>query len=585
MIVPMKKIYLVLQRQHSEKALTALRDLAAVHVEHMREPHGHHVVNLREERAKLEKTLETLSAYADQPQNDIPRGEDITQEIIDAIAQQETLQEDMAKHQAMIAQWESWGNFDPEEIEALGELGVHIRFFEIPLKEINALPDDVAVEVIKTRGNVADCAVISRVKKEFSFRETALPPIGLEEMKDQFDKEQKRYAALAERIKACGRYYEHLKRLHAASREELEFEEIKSGAGDAQELVYLKGYIPKDSAEELKKTAALNHWGLLVEDPGEADHVPTLLRNPRWIELIKPLFGMINILPGYKEFDISLLFLIFFSLFFGILIGDAGYGLIFLLFTALAQFKLGKKMKDQGPFILMYVLSVMTILWGVLTGVYFGQKWLSATPVKALVPWLADTDNVQMFCFLLGTIHLSLAHIWRAALRFPSLSFLSQVGWLCLVWVMFFMARMLILSQPLPESIKFLFMTGAALVIFFTTPNWNPLKAMGAGLGEFLLNVINTFTDVVSYIRLFAVGLATVAVADAFNDLALAFGFDNVVAGFITALILVAGHLFNIVLGSMAILVHGLRLNVLEFSGHLGMEWSGHRYNPFKRTK
>ena len=126
-------------------------------------------------------------------------------------------------------------------------------------------------------------------------------------------------------------------------------------------------------------------------------------------------------------------------------------------------------------------------------------------------------------------------------------------------------------------------MAGTFLVIFFTSPNKNPLKAIGPGLGGFALNIINTFTDVVSYIRLFAIGLASVAVADAFNDMALGFGFSTVSSGFIAVVILVIGHFFNIILGILAVAVHGLRLNVLEFSNHLGLEWSGFSYQPFKK--
>ena len=117
------------------------------------------------------------------------------------------------------------------------------------------------------------------------------------------------------------------------------------------------------------------------------------------------------------------------------------------------------------------------------------------------------------------------------------------------------------------------------LVLFFTRPNRNPLKAVGPGLGDLALNVVNTFTDIVSYIRLFAVGLATVAVADATNTMAAEVG------GVWFFIILLIGHTINVVLALMAILVHGLRLNVLEFSGHLNMEWTGFNYAPFKKIK
>ena len=121
-------------------------------------------------------------------------------------------------------------------------------------------------------------------------------------------------------------------------------------------------------------------------------------------------------------------------------------------------------------------------------------------------------------------------------------------------------------------------------VIFFTKPNINPLKSIGPGLGNFVSNIINTFTDIVSYIRLFAVGLVTVALADTTNEMAALVGFDNILKVFGAIMILLLGHGLNMLLALLAILVHDIRLNVLEFSGHLNMEWSGVRFSPFKVT-
>ena len=324
-------------------------------------------------------------------------------------------------------------------------------------------------------------------------------------------------------------------------------------------LSLLKGFCPADAVEQLEGAANAHRWGLVVEEPEEDDQVPTLLRNPKWIKIIDPVLKMINIVPGFKEFDVSFLFLIFFTLFFGMLIGDAGYGMVFLLLTGFAHFKMGKKTRDKGPFILMYVLSVVTIIYGGLTATFFGQKWL-ASSFHPVVPWLTDTVNVQKLCFLIGAIHLSIAHLWCAVKKWPSLELVRDIGWFCVIWGMFFMTHVLVLGAATPGFLLPLLIFGAVLILFIPKFKMAP---------TFPLDVINCFTDVVSYIRLFAVGLATVAVADAANDMSI---------GWVIFL-----HTLNILLAAMAILVHGLRLNVLEFSGHLGMEWAGFQYSPFKR--
>jgi V/A-type H+-transporting ATPase subunit I len=144
---------------------------------------------------------------------------------------------------------------------------------------------------------------------------------------------------------------------------------------------------------------------------------------------------------------------------------------------------------------------------------------------------------------------------------------------------------MFVLNHAFPPYGAGMLISGALMVIFFTEPIRNPLKVLvPRGLG-FMMSLVNAFADVVSYIRLFAVGLATVAIADAFNEMATGVGFNNVFTTMGAALILIIGHVLNMVLAGLAVLVHGIRLNVLEFSGHLNLEWSGRRYTPFRRVE
>jgi V/A-type H+-transporting ATPase subunit I len=141
---------------------------------------------------------------------------------------------------------------------------------------------------------------------------------------------------------------------------------------------------------------------------------------------------------------------------------------------------------------------------------------------------------------------------------------------------------MLILGDVFPFFVKWLLITGITLVILFTSPQKNILKGIGQGLGTLALSLINSFTDVVSYIRLFAVGLAGVAIADAFNAMAFSAGSRSIFALILAGFIVLVGHTLGVVLGPVAVLVHGVRLNVLEFSGHANVSWSGQNYKPFK---
>jgi V/A-type H+/Na+-transporting ATPase subunit I len=344
--------------------------------------------------------------------------------------------------------------------------------------------------------------------------------------------------------------------------------------------------VPVDAEELLLKQAKQNGWGILTSAPDENDAVPTLLRNPAWISLIKPVLKLLELTPGYRELDISPLFIVFFSLFFGMLIGDAGYGLIYFLLTFWAHKKIGHKVQDKSVFFLFYILSFCAIIWGLLNVTFFGQAWLLNLGAKPLVPALLNTSFVQALCFFIGALHLTLGHSWRAVLKAPSLCALADIGWISIIWAVFFLAKSLLLSDVFPFFGSWLLIAGLVLVLFFTSPQKNILKTIGAGLGTLALSLVNNFTDVVSYIRLFAVGLAGVAIADAFN--AMAAGIikkGDLLTIIIAALVIVCGHALNIILGPMSVLVHGVRLNVLEFCSHANVVWDGFVYKPFVSKK
>jgi V/A-type H+-transporting ATPase subunit I len=297
------------------------------------------------------------------------------------------------------------------------------------------------------------------------------------------------------------------------------------------------------------------------------------------------VLGLLGLTPGYRELDVSTLFLVFFSIFFGILIGDAGYGLVYILITLLITLWLHKKMKlnteMKTTVSLFYLLGSCAIIWGVLTGTFFGQGWLLSLGYKPLVPQLNDANFMQTFCFFLGALHLSIAHSWRAYLKFPSLKALTDVGWICILWTAFFLIRTLILGEAFPPWGIWLIATGIVLVILFTNPQANVLRAIGEGLGTVALSLMNNFTDVTSYVRLFAVGMAGLAIAETTNTLSSGLG-DGVAALAAGAVIIIIGHSLNIILGLLSVLVHGVRLNVLEFSGHANVTWSGFAFEPLK---
>ena len=371
----------------------------------------------------------------------------------------------------------------------------------------------------------------------------------------------------------------------------LSFARVHSGMGQEEGFVFVQGFCPRDAVPAVKSAAASEGWGFLAVDPDDPGEVPTLIRNPGWVRSIQPLFNFMGTFPGYAETDANAFLLIFLSLFFAILIGDAGYGLLFLGLTFLARKKAGTR-APRELFRLMFLLSSTTIVWGVLTGTYFGFAAIAKLPLlNSLVIQKIDSfaegnaPFMMWICFLIGVIQLTVAHLYKTVLLWPSPRLLGQVGWVGIVWSVFLLIGNLVVGRPLPSFVGLLLGGGIALALIFGNFQKNIIKGVFASLIDLPLSVIGTFSDLMSYLRLFAVGFASLTVAGSFNQLAVGSGIHSIGQGLLAALILFFGHSLNIVLGGLSFMVHGVRLNMLEFSGHLGLQWTGFKYEPFREPE
>ncbi|MBN1913579.1 MAG: hypothetical protein JW788_04175 [Candidatus Omnitrophica bacterium] len=584
MIVKMKKASVITQGKDAGVVLRSLRKLGLLHVVHANPPSGRDIALINDDISLVDSCLRVLQQEGFKAGRDEsglePPLEDwkhLARHIIELKKRHEQLDVYCHSLTQSIAEWQKWGDFDPRDIEKLSEEGIYVRFYQLPIKNIAEFPPDVLVKKINVSGGIGWCIAICRRKIEVPFSEINPPRHSLSWMQKRILEDKKAQQAIEDEIRSNFRYYSVLIKIRKDLEKERQLQEALSGMQHYEKLVSVGGYIPFDKEELLIREAKSRQWAVVISEPGESDNVPVLIRNPWWVSLINPVFKLLGILPGYRELDISPLFLIFLSLFFGMIIGDAGYGAVYFLLTFIFHKTIGKRVSDTRIFFLFYLFSACAIFWGLITATVFGQEWYLNAGFKPVIPILNDTKFLQAFCFFLGAFHLSLAHGWQAIRKMPSLSALSDIGWISVLWAAFFIARTLILNDPFPVYGKWLISGGIFLVILFTRPQRNILKAILSGLGAVALNLMNNFTDIVSYIRLFAVGLATVAIADTINTLALGLGDTNVLGRIV---VLFIGHTINIILGPMSVLVHGIRLNVLEFSGHAGLTWGAISYQP-----
>jgi V/A-type H+-transporting ATPase subunit I len=592
MIVKMKKVSLVVLDTLREESLKRLRKLGVLHLE-QRPASSSRLLELESGKALLERTLLLLPQEKKEGKGAARAGVadslELAKRVGELVERERALTEELDRLSREAERLSVWGEYDPEEIRALQDKGIDLRLYEAGRAEFESLPEGLQVFVLSRSKTLVRFAVARLADSPLPELEALpLPRFGLVRLQALIAEKESELASLRGELEGLAAHRDSLRAAIFELESRIEFEQARAGMGVDEQLAYLAGYVPDKKLPALRKSAADNGWALLVQEPADEDPVPTLVENPRWIRIISPVLSFLGTVPGYREYDFSFWFLLFFSLFFAMLIGDAGYGLCFMGLTLFARLKIRKA--PAGPFVLLLVLSVATVVWGAITGTWFGVEYLATRGFlsRFVLPEIASfgADNagtIMVICFLIGAVHLSIAHLINTFRYLPDLRGIAQIGWFAVVWGMYFVIRFIVLQLPLHPAGVWLVGGGLVLVVIFEEQKGKFFKGLLVGLASLplkLLDSVSAFSDVISYVRLFAVGLATLEVAKSFNAMAANIGF-GLPAGLIAAAILFLGHALNIMMGALSVIVHGVRLNMLEFSGHLGMEWTGTPYKPF----
>lgn len=598
MIEKMKHVFIICRQQDRNSAVERLGDLGIVHVADVKPPQSDEIEQLRHEESQVEDAIRSIREYAENshssgqqaeaPPGSSQDGSMLTSRIIGLLDELEEAKANEVHWQGVRQRIEPWGGFSRALLLQLNHYqDLSVWLLEIPVKsELPGLPEEAWLKEV-SRDKQNRRLILAAPSGEKLPEELPLFHLPEETDLNVIDKNilsaAKRMKEAVAQLRSESGAISALTEYLEIIREKLELAKARAGMGEARQLSYLQGYVPADQEAALKKAAKNNAWALLSKETEPDDtKVPTKIRLARWVEPIRVVFQTMGIMPGYREIDISAWFMLFLSIFFALLFGDAGYGALFLVLTI--GLRKVFPAASARPFYLFGVFSVTTMVWGALTGTYFGIQENLGPLSQLRIGSLTDEDTIQKFCFFLGAVHLTVAHLWNALIYGRSLRTFSELAWVSILWGNFYLAQVLVLNIESPELMMPLYAVGLLGVLFFAKPSRNPLKLIGGGIGALLLGLVNSFVDVISYIRLYAVGAATVALASSFNSMAGEF-FPAWSTFFIGVLILALGHSLNIVLGLMSVLVHGVRLNVLEFSQHLGMQWSGEPYSPLQRRK
>lgn len=596
MIVRMKEILLFTTTKSVDKTIYKLGKMGVLDVKEIQPPKSESINRYKSLVDEIEKATLQLESYIEIDSKtsktivyNVKDPEQMVQRILKAKDFETQCKQNLENLKQQLNWYRVWGKQTAiSDFKFLSEKGIFIRLYSIDKHLVSALKKEhYIVAFSETKGKV-DVALFSQDESEkLPFKEISLPEYGLESIENQILRKERQLESLEVFLNNQAQNILNLEDYKQLLTDRLTSEETAQGMGDIKgKCKYLKGYIPKTEVEAFKVAAESQKWGFSISEPKKPEDVPVYIKNPKWISIINPIMKFIDIVPGYKEVDVSIYFLFAFALFFAMLVGDAGYGIIFLLVIFMFRKKMPKDL-----LVLMLVLSSATIIWGVLSGTYFGSTEIAELPffkdliIKDISSFGVDNVSFMMhLSFLIGAIHLSIAHSIRAFQFINSLRALGQLGWIALVWGLFFVTEQLVLGIDMPFWAPWLFVSGGLLVAMFTLESSNFFKSILVSIANLPLSLISGFSDIVSYVRLFAVGMATAAVASSFNNMILSSGIDNmgILEIIFAAIALLLGHGLNIALALMAVMVHGIRLNMLEFSSHLGVDFSGEAYKPFK---
>lgn len=590
MIVPMSEITVFMASDAVRQGVNQLRKLGIVHVKHLHEHHNEGLILAMHRIADVEKALNYLPKEDSllQCKCEEEHCHNIVKEVLNLIKHRQDIISQEEELKTKLEWFEAWGDVCSSDIHELEKAGVYLKLYTCDKNYFKTIPENKTVYVVKQKQGVYCLAFLSfDPQGSLDCKQVIVQVKDYQTIFKKYQENQNMLKVIEEKLQKLSEHKNQLNYYHQDLTKKLEFNKTCLFMAGQENISYLGGYCPTHKLKEIEQLANKEGWGIAACQPQNIEETPTLLENPAWIKTINPILKFMNILPGYNEIDISFWFLLFFCLFFAILIGDAGYGLLFLGLTTLARKKF--KTAPREPFMLLYISSIATVIWGAITGTWFGFEQIARLPIFnsliiSSIYSFAETSQVTVMqlCLIIGVIHLSIAHGITIVSKIRSLSVLGEIGWLAILWGMYFFAANFVLAKPLSTLATPLLIVGATLSLIFYNLQKNIFKTIIANLLDFPLKAIGFFADIVSYLRLFAVGYASGAIASSFNNMAIGSGVNNIMQGVLAAFIIFLGHSLNIILGSLSIIVHGVRLNIMEFSGHVGLGWVGQEYKPFK---
>ena len=517
---------------------------------------------------------------------------DLAVNVLETVKSKEESQNQLAQLYKDLEESRPWGNFDVSSIKGLADLGLKMHFYKA--KDIDpAWKEQYALSEISNEGGNTYFVVVSDSDEyDFPLKELPIPEKDCVSIKGEID-------ALKFDIEQKDKHLSELK-CHEddlrkemdklASKLDLHLAQVAGEKTAEDYITVFEGFAPAEKEASLREMLDQENVFYVADKAKVDDNPPIKLKNNKFVsmfELLTDMYGR----PKYDEFDPTVFISIFFMLFFAFCMGDMGYGLVLIL----ASLGLKKVLGNIAP--LGITLGVATTVVGFLFHTFFSTdmltwSWIPEAVKRCMLPSaIAGFDGTMVLALLVGIVHICLAMIVKTYQSTKTKGFgnsLGTWGWTLLIVggvIVGGLALMGVMDKAVTKWVIIILGVLSALGIFFLNDlHRNPLKNFGSGLWETYNTATGLLGDVLSYLRLYALGLAGAKLGEAFNAIGLQALGDGGVGWIAFILIVVVGHTLNVAMCVLGAFVHPLRLNFLEFFKNSGYEGSGRNYNPLQTT-
>lgn len=607
MVARMKKFMFLAFHQDYQKFLNDLRDLGLVHVaESKLAAEDNEEVyklltktkQLKEARTALERTINKKEELVfNTPNAEV--GKLLPQKIEEIENDRATLVQQLQVSTKERDALLPWGNYNPEEVAKLAAEGWRLDFFVVPDNQYNTewekLHDAVVINKETSRTYFVTVGKNDNIANDLNLEAEKLPNISLPALdeliasiKTKIEEQDEKLKSLAIDIPSIDAAIEDYENSISYTKVMLSTTKLAD-----DKIMLLQGWAPEENEKEISDYLASKAVYFDVSDPKPEDDVPIKFKNNKFFRLFEPLTEL-YMLPKYNEIDLTPYFAPFYMLFFGLSLGDIGYGMFLLIVGLVARIAMKEKLNTymKAVMSLVVVLGASTMAAGLLTGGFFGfdiyeLPWQFAQDLKHKV--FLDNNEMFLLSLKLGVVQIMFGMIMKVANRTKQLGFkyaLSTIGWfvfLISIIVSFLYPTVLPMFGTVHLAIV---IPMALLILFYNTPDKNPFYNFGLALWDTYNMATGLLGDILSYVRLFALGLSGGILATVFNDLAAGMSPDSALwKPIVYILIFVVGHAINLFMNALGALVHPVRLTFVEFYQNSEFKGGGKKYTPFSLNK